>query len=104
MLKVGGENVSIEEVERVVVGHDAVMDCCAAGIPDKRKGEAVRIYVTLTPGHSIGEDELRGWLKPRLAHFKLPREIVFLDEMPRLGNGKLNRVLVAQWVKAETAA
>jgi fatty-acyl-CoA synthase len=104
MLKVGGENVSLEEVERIVVGHDAIMDCCAAGVPDKRKGEAVRIYATLTPGHSICEDALRDWLKPRLAHFKLPREIVFLDEMPRLGNGKLDRVLVARWIKAETAA
>jgi fatty-acyl-CoA synthase len=104
MLKVGGENVSLEEVERVVCGHDAVMDCCAIGAPDKRKGEAVRIYATRTPGGSLGEDELREWLKPRLAHFKLPRDIVFLDQLPRLGSGKLDRVTVAAWVKAEAAA
>ena len=104
MLKVGGENVSIEEVERVAVGHDAVMDCCAVGVPDKRKGEAVRIYVTRNPDQALEEEELRSWLKPRLAHFKLPREILFLDRLPRLGNGKVDRVLLARWVREEAAA
>lgn len=103
MLKVGGENVSIEEVERVVVGHEAVMDCCAVGAPDKRKGEAVRIYVTRTAGAALSEAELLDWLRPRLAHFKLPREILFIDQMPRLGSGKVDRVQVARWVKEEAA-
>ena len=104
MLKVGGENVSIEEVERVAAGHDAVMECCAVGVADKRKGEAVRLYVTLTPGHVLADDELRDWLKPRLAHFKLPRDIIFLERLPRLGSGKVDRVQVSGWAKAEAAA
>jgi fatty-acyl-CoA synthase len=104
MLKVGGENVSLEEVERVVSSHDAIMDCCAIGVPDKRKGEAVRIYATFVPGRKIGEDELREWLKTRLAHFKLPREIFFIDQLPRLGSGKVDRRQIGAWVKAEAAA
>ncbi|CAN7623765.1 class I adenylate-forming enzyme family protein [Phenylobacterium sp. LjRoot225] len=103
MLKVGGENVSIEEIERVVASHEAVMDCCAVGVPDKRKGEAARIYVTLTPEQKLEEEELRAWLKPRLAHFKLPREILFIDRLPRLGSGKVDRVQIARWVKEEAA-
>jgi fatty-acyl-CoA synthase len=103
MLKVGGENVSLEEVERVVHTHDAVMDCCAVGAADKRKGEAVRIYATLAPGHQLGEAELREWLKPRLAHFKLPRDILFVENLPRLGSGKVDRIQLSKWVKAEAA-
>jgi fatty-acyl-CoA synthase len=103
MLKVGGENVSLEEVERVVSGHEAVMECCAVGVPDKRKGEAVRIYATRIGGGTLAEDELMAWLKPRLAHFKLPREIVFLEQMPRLGSGKVDRVQVTRWAQEAQA-
>ena len=77
--------------------------CCAVGVPDKRKGEAVRVYVTRTSDGALAEDELAGWLKPRLAHFKLPREIVFIDQMPRLGSGKVDRAQVARWVREEAA-
>jgi fatty-acyl-CoA synthase len=91
MLKVGGENVSLEEVERVVESHDRVLQCGAVGVKDKRKAEAVAVYVVRGQGHALEGEELRGWLETRLARFKMPREIVFVDELPRLGNGKLNR-------------
>jgi fatty-acyl-CoA synthase len=52
----------------------------------------------------VCENDLRLWLKPRLAHFKLPREIVFVDDLPRLGSGKLDRLTLAQWAKQESAA
>ncbi|HEX8058453.1 MAG TPA: class I adenylate-forming enzyme family protein [Novosphingobium sp.] len=91
MLKVGGENVSLEEVERVVESHDLVLQCGAVGVKDQRKAEAVAVYVVRAQGEAIGLDDLRGWLETRLARFKMPREIVFVDELPRLGNGKLNR-------------
>jgi len=101
MLKIGGENVSIEEVERVVTSHDAIAACCAVGVPDKRKREAIRLYVQMLTGQVLGEAELLAWLKPRLAHFKLPREIVFIDTLPRLGSGKVDRVQLAHLAKAE---
>ena len=91
MLKVGGENVSLEEVERVVESHELVLQCGAVGVKDKRKTEAVAVYVVRAQGEVIGHEDLRGWLETRLARFKMPREIVFVDELPRLGNGKLAR-------------
>lgn len=91
MLKVGGENVSLEEVERVVESHECVLHCGAVGVKDKRKTEAVATYVVRAQDKKLAADELRGWLETRLARFKMPREIVFVDELPRLGNGKLNR-------------
>jgi fatty-acyl-CoA synthase len=102
MAKVGGENVSLEEVERVVLGHQAVTHCAAVSVSDPRKVEAVRLYA-MTQG-ALAAEELRAWLKPRLAHFKLPRDIVFVEALPRLGNGKLDRAKLGQWAKEELRA
>jgi len=104
MAKVGGENVSLEEVERVVTGHEAVIHCAAVSVPDPRKMEAVRIYVVQRSDVHICEDDLRSWLKLRLAHFKMPREILFVEEIPRLANGKLDRIALSVWAKQEVAA
>lgn len=104
MVKVGGENVSLEEVENVVTCHEAVTHCAAVGIEDARKGEAVRIYVVNRNDLAVCEEELRLWLKPRLAHFKIPREIAFVPALPRLANGKLDRLTLLNWAKQETAA
>lgn len=99
MAKVGGENVSLEEVEAVVAGNEAITHCAAVGVADPRKVEAVRIYVVKRPDLEITGDELLGWLKPRLAHFKIPREVVFVSDLPRLGSAKLDRLALAEWAK-----
>ncbi len=101
MLKVGGENVSIEEVERVAIGHEDVMACGAVGVPDPRKGEAVGLYVQPVVGREIDCGALGEWLKPQLAHFKLPREIVVCEVIPHLGSGKVDRVTLASWAKEQ---
>lgn len=73
------------------------------GRPDRRGNRevewrlAVRIYVVCRADMRICEDELRDWLKPRLAHFKLPREIIFVEDLPRLGSGKLDRLELSRW-------
>jgi fatty-acyl-CoA synthase len=104
MAKVGGENVSLEEVESVVTSHEAITHCAAVGAADERKVEAVRIYVIKRSDLEIGSDELRAWLKPRLAHFKMPRDIVFVDDLPRLGSAKLDRLTLAEWAKQDVPA
>ena len=104
MAKVGGENVSLEEVEKVVTGHEAVTHCAAVGVADARKVEAVRIYVIARTDLSLCADDLRAWLKPRLAHFKMPREIAFVDSLPRLANGKLDRLALSRWAELEIGA
>ncbi len=104
MLKVGGENVSIEEVENVVGGHAAVGRCAAVGVADERKGEVVRIYVMTRLNHSLQEQELRAWLQPRLARFKMPRDILFVDDVPLLANGKLDRVAITRMTEDGVAA
>lgn len=103
MLKVGGENVSIEEVENVIETHEDVAQCGVVGVEDPRKGEAVRAYVVPRPRHELREAELRSWLATRMARFKQPREIVVVEALPRLANGKIDRVLMAAWAKEEVA-
>jgi fatty-acyl-CoA synthase len=101
MLKVGGENVSIEEVEALIDRHEAVAVSAAVGVLDQRKGERVRAYVELRCGAKVSEAELHEWLATRLARFKQPREILFVDEMPRLANSKLDRVRLGEWAKQQ---
>ena len=104
MAKVGGENVSLEEVERCALDHDAVTHCAAVSVADVRKVEAVRLYVIPRIDVTVCEQDLHAWFKPRLAHFKLPREIVFVQELPRLSNGKLDRITLSQWALQQVAA
>jgi fatty-acyl-CoA synthase len=103
MLKVGGENVSIEEVENVVESHEAIAACGATGVPDPRRQEVVRVYVVRRPSHAIEEAVLRSWLEKRLARFKQPRDILFLDALPRLANGKIDRVTLQRMADEDTA-
>ena len=65
------------------------------------KDERVRAYVELRRGARLAEAELHDWLSTRLAKFKQPREIIFVDEMPRLANAKLDRVALGEWAKQE---
>lgn len=103
MLKVGGENVSIEEIENVVESHEAIAACGATGVPDPRRQEVVRVYVVRRSGHDIAEAELRTWLEQRLARFKQPRDILFLDALPRLANGKIDRVTLQRMADEDVA-
>jgi len=104
MLKVGGENVSIEEVEAVIDRHEAIAVSAAVGVPDQRKGERVRAYVELRRGAVVTEADLHEWLAMRLARFKQPREILFVDKMPRLANAKLDRVTLNEWASQAVEA
>ncbi|MBP2370312.1 acyl-CoA synthetase [Pseudonocardia parietis] len=88
----GGENVYPAEVEAVAVTHDAVADCAVVGIPDARWGEVGVAYVQLRPGARLDAGELRELLSARLARYKVPRHVEFVDELPRNATGKVRRV------------
>lgn len=87
----GGENISPEEVERVLATHPAVEECAVVGIPDQEWGERVGAAVVLRPGSSVDADELREHCRARIASFKKPEEIRFVPELPRTSLGKLRR-------------
>ena len=89
MLLRGGENVYCAEVEAAIFEHDAVAECAVIGVPDDRLGEEVGAAIVLASGASLEADVLRGYLKERIAGFKVPRYIWFLDQpLPRNASGK----------------
>ncbi len=99
MIISGGENVYPSEVEGVIGEHPSVKDVAVIGVADEKWGEAVRAVVVLHEEGAILEDELRDWVKERIAGYKCPRSIVFIadHDMPRTATGKiLHRVLREQ--------
>jgi fatty-acyl-CoA synthase len=94
MIVSGGENVFPAEVEDCLSRHDAVVEAAAIGVDDEDYGKRLRAFVVLADGADVSEDDLKAYVKKNLARYKVPREIVFLDELPRNATGKvLKRVL-----------
>ena len=92
----GGEKVSPLEIDAVLLEHPAVQQAVTFGIPHDKLGEEVGAAVVLRPDASAGERELRDFAAARLAAFKVPRKIVFLDEIPKGPTGKLQRIGLAE--------
>jgi acyl-CoA synthetase (AMP-forming)/AMP-acid ligase II/uncharacterized protein YndB with AHSA1/START domain len=89
MIVSGGENVFPKEVEDLLARHDAVSDVAAIGVDDEHFGQRLRAFVVLEKGLQATEAELKDHVKANLARYKVPREIVFLDELPRNVTGKV---------------
>jgi long-chain acyl-CoA synthetase len=86
----GGENIYSIEVENVLFDHPAVMDAALIGLPHRTLGEEPAAVVHLAPGMEASEEELKAWVRERLAVFKTPVRVAFLPEpLPRNANGKI---------------
>lgn len=88
VIKTGAENVSSIEVEGWVAKHEKVSECAAVGFPHDRWGEAVVIFVSPKPGKTISEDEIIAHCKTGLAGYKVPKKVIFLDDIPKNPGGK----------------
>jgi fatty-acyl-CoA synthase len=88
MIVSGGENVFPQEVEDCLSRHEAVVEVAAIGIEDDQFGKRLKAFVVVGEQRP-SEDELKDWVKENLARYKVPREIVFLDELPRNATGKI---------------
>tara|TARA_R110000782_G_scaffold270464_1_gene371415 strand:- start:1436 stop:2998 length:1563 start_codon:yes stop_codon:yes gene_type:complete len=91
MIISGGENIYPAEVEAAICAHSSVLDVAVFGIPDDRWGETVHAAVSLHPGVSVTADEIIQWTRERIAAFKAPRSIDFVEVVPRNASGKLLR-------------
>ena len=90
----GGENISPEEVENVLYAHPKVAEAAVIGVPDVEWGQQVRAVVVLKPGEKATEEEIIDFCRDKLAGFKRPSSVVFVDELPKTSTGKiLRRVL-----------
>ncbi len=96
MIVSGGENVFPQEVEDCLARHESVLEASAVGVDDDDFGKRLRAFVVLADD-SVSEDDLKGWVKQNLARYKVPREIVLLDELPRNATGKVLKRELAHW-------
>jgi fatty-acyl-CoA synthase len=87
----GGENVYPREIEEFLYTHDAISDAAVYGVPDPRYGEAVMVSVILRDGAELGEDELRDYCADKIAHYKVPKYVVFVDAFPMTVTGKVQK-------------
>ncbi|MGA9375946.1 MAG: long-chain-fatty-acid--CoA ligase FadD2 [Mycobacterium sp.] len=89
MIVCGGENVFPAEVEDLICGHPEVIEATALGVEDKEWGHRLRAFVVKVDGTSVDEDVIKAYVKDNLARYKVPREVIFLDELPRNPTGKI---------------
>jgi fatty-acyl-CoA synthase len=92
----GGENIYPGEVERVLLEHPDVNECGVIGRPDKRWDEVPIAYVIRKKGGQIGADDLKAYVQSHLARFKVPREIIFVEDLPRTALGKVQHFMLKQ--------
>lgn len=97
----GGEKISPQEIETVLMEHPAVADAAACAVPHASLGEDVAAAVVLREGATGSEQELRRFTATRLAHFKVPRRIVLIDSIPRTSTGKPRRGILSQRLRSE---
>lgn len=94
MFKSGGEKVYAGEVEGAIALHEAVAEVVVLGVADEKWGEVGRAVIVRRPGKALEAEELKTWLQGRLAKFKVPKTVVFVDALPRLETGKIARPAV----------
>src|SRR5580704_3596948 len=90
----GGENISSVEVEGALLRHPAVLEVAIVGLPDEKWGETPHAFVVLRDGGSATEADIIGFARERLAHFKAPRGVTFVSELPKTATGKIQKYVL----------
>jgi fatty-acyl-CoA synthase len=101
MIVSGGENVFPREVEDLLSHHQAIDEAAVIGVDDEQFGQRLRAFVVCSDEGSVTEADLKAYVKQNLASYKVPREIVFLDELPRNATGKVLKRELAEEEKSE---
>jgi 2-aminobenzoate-CoA ligase len=96
MIVSAGYNISGPEVEETLMEHDAVRECAVVAAPDADRGTVVKAFVVLKPGAKVEAKELQDFVKARIAHYKYPRQVEFVEALPRTESGKLQRFKLRQ--------
>ena len=91
MLKVSGIYVSPFEVEATLVQHTSVLEAAVIGVPDAEGLTKTKAFVVLKPGGQVSADELKAFVKDKLAPYKYPRQIAFVTDLPKTATGKIQR-------------
>ncbi len=97
----GGENIYPREIEEFLYTHPDIADVQVIGVPDERYGEELMAWVIARPGSTLGEDDVRDFCRDRIAHFKVPRYVKFVDSFPMTVTGKVQKFRMRE-VEIET--
>jgi fatty-acyl-CoA synthase len=89
MIVSGGENVFPREVEDLLTEHPDIEDVAVIGVPDEQFGQRLKAFVVPAEGSGLTEDAVRSHVRDNLARFKVPRDVVFVDVLPRNATGKV---------------
>ncbi len=99
MIVSGGENVYPGEVEEALANHPGILEVAVVGVDDEEFGQRLRAYIVPRPGVSLTEQDVKDYVRNQLARFKIPRDVRFVDALPRNAGGKvLKRLLKDQRV------
>jgi len=96
MLIRGGENVYPREIEEYLFSHPKIQQVQVFGVPDQKYGEEVCAWIVLKPGESATEEEIRNWCRERIAHYKVPRYVRFVDDLPMTVTGKAQKFVMRE--------
>ncbi|MCH8223430.1 MAG: long-chain-fatty-acid--CoA ligase [Chloroflexi bacterium] len=91
----GGENISSQEVEKVIMEHPAVMEVCIVGVPDEKWGEVPKAFVVRNDGAEVTGEEIIAFTRDRIAHFKAPKHVEF-GELPKTATGKIQKYILRE--------
>ena len=105
----GGENVYPAEVEKVLHTHPKIFDAGVVGIPDERWGEVGKAFIVLKPGETMSNGEVFEFLTGRMAKYKIPKYVEYVEELPKTASGKIQKFILKEWhktggLKSETPA
>ena len=92
MIISGGENIYSREVEDALHTHQDVIEAAVIGVPDAKWGEAVKAFVGLAAGATASADAMIDHVRTRIARYKCPKHVVFVGELPRIANGKIDKM------------
>ena len=90
----GGENISSVEVEGILMRHPAIQEVAVVGLPDPKWGEMPSAFVVLAPGATLREPELIEYARDHMAHFKAPRKVEFVTDLPKTATGKIQKYVL----------
>jgi long-chain acyl-CoA synthetase len=96
MVLSSGFNVYPREIDELMYSHPKVLQACSFGVPDAKRGESLKLAVVLRPGEELVEAEVKGFCKMHLSGYKVPQEVIFVDELPLTPIGKPDRKKLRQ--------
>jgi len=91
MIIVKGQNIYPSDIEDVLNAHPKVAEAAVVGIPDELRGEAVRAAISLKAGEAATEPEIKRFCLERIANYKVPKQVIFLDSLPQTATGKIRK-------------